>query len=505
MPDAIAVTIKGDVSHLSEAQKQRIAQRAVAMRNAQESLLGFATYNFPAYIRAPHLEMVARELERIERGENNRLIVELPPRHGKSWLISQIFPAWYLCRNPTKTVIAASYGDKLAHEMGRRARNLVMEQKCFRQEEVGLLPDSKAKDFWHTVQDGQFLAVGIGSGVIGFGGELITIDDPYGKAEDPEGGISETQRRNIWNWYSTEIIHRQTKTTAIVIVAHRWHEDDLSGKLLQIEGNAKEGGKWTVISLPAVAEEDDMLGREVGAALWPEMFDLEFFDSIRPIMGEHIWNALFQQRPRPQEGAIFRWFPRYERLPPMRKIVIGIDTAYTDTKGSDYTAWAAWGTDGARLYLIEAGRIKGLTHEAQKHILRFYYKMRQQHQCETIGLVRRAVAIDRIAAQQLRVGATTIGQDGELGRMGMPVTDVKLPRGATAEIAEMMSVEFEGGRCLVPEDGPRWLAEWIREHQECPHGKNDDWVETTNLAVHYIFRARAFVRPPPRKLWAAGV
>ena len=133
---------------------------------ARENLLDFAQYTFPGYQRAPHLELVAKELEAIERGENDRLIIEMPPRHGKSELVTIRFPAWILCKHPTWPLISASYGDELAHEMGRRARNVVDTQGLF--PSVRLASDSKAKNLWHTVQGGQFLAVGIGSGVIGF-------------------------------------------------------------------------------------------------------------------------------------------------------------------------------------------------------------------------------------------------------------------------------------------------------------------------------------------------
>jgi len=159
-----------------ERERQQREQDSPDRQSAVDTLLGFCRWTFPGYHTAPHLELVASELEAIERGENDRLIIEMPPRHGKSELVTIRFPAWVLCRHPNWPLISASYGDELAHEMGRRARNIVDTQGIF--PEVNLAADSKAKNLWHTTQGGQFLAVGIGSGVIGFGGRIITIDDP---------------------------------------------------------------------------------------------------------------------------------------------------------------------------------------------------------------------------------------------------------------------------------------------------------------------------------------
>jgi hypothetical protein len=465
-----------------ERKRQQREQDSPERQAAIDTLAGFCCWTFPGYRRATHLDLVSTELEAIESGEHDRLIIEMPPRHGKSELVSVRFPAWALCRKPDRKIISGSYGDRLATEMGRRTRNVVDTQGLF--PDVSLAADSKAKDLWHTNHGGQFLAVGIGSGVIGFGGDIITIDDPFKKREEAE---SEVMRDKIWNWYASEILTRQEPAAAIVVVMHRWHEDDLVGRLL-----ATEGGRWRVVRLPAVAEEEDSLGRAPGEALWPWRYDEAALAELRGPngVGERNWNSLYQQRPAPAEGAIFKWFPTYETYPKLRQIVIGIDTAYSESEQADYTAWSVWGFDGSRAYLIEADRFQGEAPEAERHLMVAYWRVKQQHPNIPIkGLYRNRVAIDRVASQHLRRGITTIGEGGTLKRAGMPVTEVKLPAGNTkAEMGALVAVEFEGGRALVPSSG-LWLEPWIEEHKTFPYGTHDDWVETTVVVLRYLFKS----------------
>ena len=479
---------------------------ARTVMRARDNLLDFAQYTMPSYRKAPHLEMVADALEEIERGENDRLFIELPPRHGKSELVSVRFPAWLICKHPDWPIIAASYGERLAMEWGRRTRDLVSVQPLF--PNIKLDPSSKSKDLWHThIRDnveaewhdsgGQFLSGGVGSGIFGFGARIYIIDDPYGKAEGEEN-ISESRRIEVRNFWEGSVLTRLEPGSAIIIIMHRWHEDDLIGMLKQ-----EQPDRWKEIRLPALAEADDPLGREEGEALWPWRYPKETLDELRLPggIGERKWNALYQQRPSPAEGAIFKWFPRYETHGKIQKIVVGVDTAYTAKSGSDFTAWAAWGFDGSQAFLLEAGRFKGSTPDAERRIIHFVHRMSQKYSCRVQTVVRGAVAIDRIAAQHLRVGQTAQTPDG-LRRMGIPVHELKLPMSVSkTELGDIVSTEFEGERALIPERAP-WLDIWIEEHKAFPYSKHDDWVETTIIALWYLFRARPFKRPRALNIYA---
>lgn len=472
--------------------------RAVALEKyapAREHLLPFCQYTFPGYQVAPHLELIAGALEEVVRGENGRLIIEAPPRHSKSETVSIRFPAWLLCKDPTKRVISASYGENLANETGRKVRNIVDTQTLF--SGVSLAADSKAKNLWHTDKGGQFLSVGIGSGVVGFGGDVIIVDDPFKKREEAESVI---QRDGVHNWWQSEIVTRQERGTAFVIVMHRWHEDDLVGRVL-----AEEPGRWKVLHLPALAEEGDVLGRQVGEALWPWRWSVEELLELRRQVGERNWTSLFQQRPAPAQGAIFKWWPRYQTLPSCSQIVIGIDTAYSDSAQADYTAWAAWGWDGFSAYLIEADRFRGEIPDAERQISYFVNKMKQQHPRASVKVAYRVrVAIDRVAAQHIRRGPASLqvvdGHAPTRINMGVPVVEVKLPSGnSKEEIANIVATEFEGGRALIPERAS-WLDPWLDEHKMFPAGANDDFVETTNAVLWYLFRRQPYVQPVPTRV-----
>ena len=167
----------------------------------------------------------------------------------------------------------------------------------------------------------------------------------------------------------------------------------------------------------------------------------------------------------------------------------GIDTAYTDSSGSDYTAWTVWGFDGHRAYAIDADRYKGEVPEAERHIVKFYKDLRRMYPSIPIKpLVRQAVAIDRIIGQHLR-------------EAGLPVVDVKLPSNTKEEMGKLVSANFESGRAMVPGHA-LWLSDWIAEHKAFPAGKHDDWVETTNIALWYLFRSKPYRRPTEAvKVW----
>lgn len=462
---------------------RRLALRVV---KARERLLDFTTYTFPTYQRSYHLDRLAEELEAVERGDSKRLMIFMPPQHGKSELVSVRFPAWFLCRNPTKRYIMASYGEDLASDFGGQVRNIVAQQPLF--PKVRLAADSKAKDLWKVEGGGFLRAVGIGSGVIGRGADIISIDDPYKKREE---AYSESYRRKIRGWYRTEIYTRRQPECAIILILHRWHEADLAGSLLAEAAADPLADQWRILRLPAVAEAGDILGRPVGEALWKDKFTEGFLAQQRRGMDEAEWNALYQQRPAPEEGAIFKWFPRYQEVPPLKQVVVGIDTAYTGEASSDYTAWAVWGFDGSRAFLLEADRFKGEVPDAERRITATIWRLQQQHQGVPVkALVRSAVAIDRIAAQHLRRGVATVGVagNGGQGRAGLPVVEVKLARGNTKEeLGNIVATEFEGQRALIPGYGP-WLDAWLEEHKSFPYGQHDDWVETTIVALWYLLR-----------------
>jgi len=183
----------------------------------------------PRYRTAAHHRVIAGHLERIERGEIDRLMLLVPPRHGKSELASHRFPAWYLGRQPHSQFLSVSATESLATDFGRAVRNTIDSPDYRSIFSTTLAEDSQAKGKWHTSEGGIYYAVGIDGGVLGRGGDVVLIDDPYATMKD---AMSELTRKNVWDWYTGTIYNRLQPGGAIIVINHRMHEDDLSGKLL---------------------------------------------------------------------------------------------------------------------------------------------------------------------------------------------------------------------------------------------------------------------------------
>lgn len=307
---------------------------------AHSRLIAYAAYQWPGYRDAAHHRAIARKLEAVERGDIKRLMIFMPPRHGKSMLASEFFPAWYMGRNPDQYVVAATYGQELADDFGRKVKNQI-EDSSFQAifPGVKLRDDSKsAKRFHingsqggieHTVaQSGAYYAVGIGGPLTGRGAHLLLIDDPTKNREDAD---SELSRKRIKEWYTSTAYTRLMPGGRIVVIQTRWHEDDLSGWLLK--EHAHEG--WEVLSLPAIDGDN---------ALWPEQYDKHTLGQIKAAIGPRDWSALYQQSPSPDEGTYFQreWLKTWAVKPAQLNIYGTSDYAVTDG-GGDYTVHRVWG------------------------------------------------------------------------------------------------------------------------------------------------------------------
>jgi hypothetical protein len=228
---------------------------------APKDLISFTEFTYNRYETAPMHRQIAEQLERVERGEIDRLMICCPPRFGKSELSSRRFPAWYLGRHPERHFISASASFALSEEHGRDVRNLIRSQEY--QEifpDVQLAEDSAARGRWHTAEGGSYYATGVGGALYGRGAHVALIDDPFGSMADAR---SETVRKEIWAWYQGTLFNRLEKNGAIVIIAHRTHADDLQGRLLAQQ--AAGGDRWEVLELKALDDDDH--------SIWPAKYD----------------------------------------------------------------------------------------------------------------------------------------------------------------------------------------------------------------------------------------
>lgn len=325
-------------------------EQAVA---ASQSLADYAEFAFDVVPAAHHL-LIIKELEAVERGELDVLIVTMPPGSAKSTYSSVIFPAWYLGRHPERCVIAASHTVELAERFGRKVRNIVASenhQKAF--PNCTLSADSKAAGRWDTSQGGEYFAAGVGGSVTGRRADLAIIDDPVKSREEAD---SETIREKQWAWWRDDMTTRLKPGAATVLIMTRWHEDDLAGRL--IEDLKSSNQRIKVLSLPMEAREDDPLGREIGEPLWPEWFTPQMIETAK--REPRTWSALYQQEPRPIGGGEFKreWLLHYMSAPKALNKVILVDpsSGKSRTRGDFTSMWVIGKAADGNEYVVDGIR-----------------------------------------------------------------------------------------------------------------------------------------------------
>ncbi len=255
------------------------------------------------WIPYPHLLVIAEKLQQIQHGTCRRLIVMMPPRHGKSQFISQYFPAWFLMRNPHKRIILTSYEADFAANWGRKARE-VMEQ-FGGQFGKRIRAESSAAHRWDIAgHDGGMMTAGVRGPITGKGMDLGIIDDPV---KNDEEAASETYREKVWDWYLSTFSTRLHKGGSMILIMTRWHQDDLCGRILKAQ--AAGGDSWDIINLPAIAEKAETyptMRRKPGDALCSDLIPRKMLDESKSRMGEFWWSSLYQQRPFPKGGGFFK-------------------------------------------------------------------------------------------------------------------------------------------------------------------------------------------------------
>jgi predicted phage terminase large subunit-like protein len=413
------------------------------------------------YEHPPHVEMLCQHLERVESGEITRLLVTAPPRHSKSLHVARLLPAWWLGRHPAHHVILASHGADLSEEHSREARRLMRHDLYPFPARVS--DESHAVGRWHTDASGSMRAVGVKGAITGHGAHLLILDDLLSGIE---AASSQAVRDSTWAWLVNDALSRLMPGGAVVAIGTRWHEDDPMGRLLDMEG----GDEWTVLRFPALAEEDDALGRAPGEALWPTWYDASYHHARRAELGLRWWSATHQGAPTPDDGVVFKrpWLTgTYETLPEELHVVTGCDASFGKGVGSDYSALVTLATDGTRYYVLDTERGRWEFNELVERIKRVE---REYH--PSVVLVEDAAA-----------GQSAIQ---ELHRLtDLPVVAVK-PEGSKLARAESVSPLVEAGRLLFPHASPPWKDELIEELASFPSGRHDDMVDALVYALRRL-------------------
>lgn len=433
------------------------------------------------YTHFRHTELICETLQRIADGEQLSVLIEMPPRHGKSMTVTETFPSYYIGRNPDKRVIAAAYSDGLATKFGRLNRNKFNEFSYIFGERLSE-SNSATKDWGVEDKRGGMIATGIGGSITGQGADLMIIDDPIKNAK--EAG-SQTIRDNIWDEWESTLSTRLHDGASVIVIMTRWHEDDLIGRLLK-----QSPRDWIRLRLPAIAEDaDDLLGRKEGEALCPELgYDEEWAASKKTEVGSRTWASLYQQRPTPAGGSIFKreWIKFYVRDKAMhRELGLSDDVAvlpvhwdkqaqswdctFKESDTSDFVAGQVWGRKQANYFLLD-----------------------QEH--KRMGFVDTMKSIRAMSDKWPKARSKYIEDKAngtaiiEMLQDEIPGIIPVEPDGGKEARANAVSPLFEAGNVYLPHPLMcPWVEDFITELETFPNAAHDDMVDACTQALNQMY------------------
>ena len=447
----------------------------------RDDLIEFCKKMQPDYKVGKHHRVLADQLMAIAHGQKDRICVNIPPRHGKSQLVSIYFPAWFLGRYPDKKVLMVSHTTDLAVDFGRKVRNLIdnVEYKAIFPT-VSLATDNKSAGRWNTNVGGEYYACGVGSALAGRGADLLLVDDPHNEQDIINGNLEVFDRAYEWFTYGART--RLMPGGRVAIIQTRWHQDDLTGRVVKDMTQNTEADQYEVVEFPAIFND----GTKDARALWPEFYNLTALHRTKASMPLFQWNAQYQQNPTGEEAAIVKreywqiW--KGESAPSCEYIIMSLDAAAEQHNRADFTALTTWGVfmnDETRAYnLILLNSIKKRVEFPELKDLA--YKEWKEWQPDAFIVEKKSAG-------------TQLYQ--EIRRTGIPVQEFTPHRGTGDKLARLNAVAdiIRSGLVWMPET--RWAEEVIEELAGFPFTSHDDLVDSTTMALAR-FRQGGFIRLP---------
>lgn len=467
---------------VTERQRQlRAAERMLAIRKAQDDLIVFTqlTMPHPSDPDDPNLSRydaqyfhraLGAALQEVEAGTVKRLIITFPPRHGKSELTSKRFLAWFVGRDPYRHVALGTYNETFAEDYGRDVRSIFLTP-AYKQVFPGveLKADSKAAGRMNTTQGGALYFVGRGGSITGRGAHLMIIDDPLKGHEEADNARI---RDEVWAWFNKDIMNRfMDDQGRAVVIQTRWHEDDLVGRLtdpMNEHYNAEEAAEWKIINIPAIAEEGDLLGREVGAPLWPTRFGLAYLMGQKR-RDERAFNALYQQRPTAEDGEFFKaehvvtYLPHERPALESMKIYMASDHAVAEKQHNDRTCILVIGLDrNDNLWVLDCYWARADTSIVVEKLIDMIVKWKpmswwaeDDHIVKSIGPFLK----QRMRERKVYMGRSKVASYADKSKK-----------------AQAIKGRMEMGMVFFPKNAP-WFSNARDELLKFPRGVHDDFVD----------------------------
>ena len=490
--DAERIAPNPDPTPQEELQEEEAsslkAQKELAKRVlSRKRLLPFVERFNPDYSAGWVHKDICKRLEKFSQDvvdrKSPRLMLFMPPRHGKSTLASIAYPAWHLGRNPKHEFISCSYSGSLAMSFSRKVRHLLREplyKNVFT--DAKLDPSSQSVEAWLTTKGGGYVAAGVGGGITGKGAHVLVIDDPVKNREDAE---SDYNRDNVWDWYTSTAYTRLAPGGGILVILTRWHDDDLAGRLLR--GAADGGDEWEVVKYPAIAEADEEY-RKMGDALHEDRYNLESLEKIQRAVGPRDWSALYQQNPVSDEGDYFtrdmiRYYDPADIDFSRMKFYCAWDLAIGQRDRNDYSVGLVVGVDEYdNLYVVDCVRGKFDGFEIVERILDLY----EQWRPSIIGIEKGHI--------EMALGPFLEKRVRERKLYEAYFKDLKPGRRDKEARARAIQGRMQQGMVRIPKDEV-WTGPLVAELLRFPNGVHDDQVDALAWVGLMMAEFATYVEP----------
>lgn len=451
-------------------------------RAAKDRLAVFLNYTNPIYQREWFHTLIADKCQQLLNNEINKLMIFVPPQHGKSEIVSRQFPAWALGNNPDLRIVGCSYSADLAEQFSR-----AIQRNIDSDEYKALFPGSflngsnvrtMVKGYLRNVNifemvghRGFYKAVGVCGGLTGTPVDIAIIDDPV---KDKIEAYSETYRARVWDWYTDVLLTRLHNTSKQLLIMTRWHDDDLAGRILK-----KEGGEWDVVCLPAIKEDNSNRfdKRAIGEALWPERHSLERLRAME-IRSPRTFAALYQQHPSVEGGNIWQksWFRIVSKTQfasikgKDTPIHFYLDTAYREKGDSnDPSGMIAACRIGNKMYITDAVSV----YKPFPDLIKFIPEYVRANGYTSQSTVRIEPKANGISVVQQLMAETDLN-----------VTETPTPKDSKEVRAFANSAKVECGRvCLVEGE---WVEGYLHQVSQFPAVAHDEYVDVTNYAIDHL-------------------
>ena len=492
------------------ARAREVAEASLVQKEVRDTagtkFLAFTRYTKPDYEAGWFGEELHAALDRfllaVVMRQSPRLKVEAPPRHGKSEAASRRFPAYALGRHSWLQIILWSYAASLAEDMNEDVQKIMDSEEyktVFPSVSIpavgqGGTGSKRNRQETHVIgTDGKIRAAGVGGGVTGKGAHILLIDDPF---KDDEDSGSAAYREKVWKRYTSTAYTRLAPGGGVLLIQTRWHEDDLAGRLDEttrsaIESDDPDADRWETIKFPAIAEHDEK-HRKAGEALHPARYDVKALRKIETTLGSYYWSALYQQRPAPAEGDVFRvsWWRYWRALPRMMIVRLYGDTAMKTKERNDFSVFQVWGLSFDRqIYLLDQIRGKWESPELEKQARGFWAKWAGRPMGSPVPYPSEMQIEDKSSG-------TGLIQSLQTGAGAIPVTGIKREVDKLVR-ARSSAPSIEAGNVFLPdpqENPTDWLSDYLTEFSSFTAAmshKHDDQIDPTMDAIHDMILGNA--------------